>query len=98
MIHLEGQELETGENAHAAFVRLRKPSNSRTLWIGAISINQEELAERGNLVAQMRYICGCAERVLVWLGDTPRGTDPMRSLQTRIFSLGNNLALWIIQK
>jgi hypothetical protein len=56
MIHLEGQELETGENAHAAFVRLRKPSISRTLWIGAISINQGELAERGNRVAQMRYI------------------------------------------
>jgi hypothetical protein len=41
---------------------------SRTLWIDAICINQEDVNERNHQVAQMQEIYAGAQEVVVWLG------------------------------
>jgi len=56
-----------GENLHEALVHLRVMED-RTLWIDAICINQDDLAEKQYQVGLMDFIYHRAERVLVWLG------------------------------
>lgn len=57
------------DNLYAALRRLRKVSESRTLWIDAICINQADLEERAYQVMQMGTIYQSAARTVVWLGN-----------------------------
>ncbi|KAH6699714.1 heterokaryon incompatibility protein-domain-containing protein [Leptodontidium sp. MPI-SDFR-AT-0119] len=57
-------------NLFVALRRLRRTNKTRTLWIDAVCINQQDLHEKGNQLAMMDRIYKQASRVLVWLGDT----------------------------
>lgn len=55
-------------NLEQALRYLRLTSTSRTLWIDAICINQEDDDEKSNQLPLMRDIFSGATQVLIWLG------------------------------
>lgn len=80
------QELEDGHlclngtivaikgNLRDALRRLRRGTEIRVLWVDALCINQEDLAERSAQVAIMSQIYSSASQVVMWVGeDTPEG-------------------------
>ena len=44
------------------------PDEVHLLWIDAVCVNQQDLAERSAQVILMRYVYGSAAHVIVWLG------------------------------
>lgn len=68
-ILLNGQRFQVGENLWLALYRLRHMVNSQTFWIDAISINQNDEAEKAIQIRQMGNIYSQASTVLAWLGD-----------------------------
>ncbi|KAL1641381.1 hypothetical protein SLS58_006082 [Diplodia intermedia] len=71
-ISLQGFQHNVTKNLAQALRRLRERDRIVTLWIDALSINQEDSSERGSQVQAMRDIYENAEEVLVYLGE-PRG-------------------------
>jgi hypothetical protein len=67
--HPADKELIVGENCYDALRRLRLGHMDRLLWIDAICINQEDLAERAHQVRIMADIFSCASGVVVFLGE-----------------------------
>ncbi|RMZ87455.1 hypothetical protein DV736_g5315, partial [Chaetothyriales sp. CBS 134916] len=81
VISLDGQEFRIQRNLWLFLRQLRRYGH-RYLWVDAISINQNDLVERGQQVQLMNRIYPSAARVLVWLGDEADGSDPaLRFLQ-----------------
>jgi hypothetical protein len=70
-----GFPLPVTANLHAALSQLRDRHLARTLWVDAICINQDDLAEREQQVRLMPGIYYKANRVLVWLGDASDAGD-----------------------
>lgn len=71
------------ENLDAALRQLRHNSESRTLWVDAICINQRNTTERNQQVTQMRKIYEQSERVDVWLGPgTESSSNTLRLLES----------------
>ena len=58
-------------NLDAALRHIRYRTRSRVLWVDAICINQDDLAERGQQVQQMRRIYELCTADVAWLGPTP---------------------------
>ncbi|KAG8166194.1 hypothetical protein KVR01_004746 [Diaporthe batatas] len=54
---------------------LRLQDAARTLWIDAICIDQQNVAERSEQVGKMGQIYSSATRVLVWLGPASLDSD-----------------------
>ncbi|KAK8108120.1 uncharacterized protein PG998_010133 [Apiospora kogelbergensis] len=67
-IILDGVSVSVTENLYFALECLRQRSCDRIMWIDAICINQSDLDERQNQVAQMDAIYKQATEVVVWLG------------------------------
>jgi hypothetical protein len=67
-ILLDGQPTSITRNLWTALKYIRKSGTSRTLWIDAICINQNDMHERNEQVRQMGQIYSQASRVLIWLG------------------------------
>lgn len=63
------RKLFVGENCHNALQQLRLQREDRLLWIDAICINQENLAERASQVRIMDKIFDRASGVMVCLGE-----------------------------
>ncbi|RYP33036.1 hypothetical protein DL767_004947 [Monosporascus sp. MG133] len=63
------------ENLDAALRHLRRTGGSRTLWIDAICIDQNNVAERGHQVSMMRNVYARASEVLIWLGPEEDDSD-----------------------
>lgn len=66
-------------NLGLALRRLRRTNTTRTLWVDATCINQDDADERSEQVQQMGTIFASAARVLVWLGEEEQ---PGRAAQT----------------
>ncbi|KAK3711180.1 hypothetical protein LTR37_009773 [Vermiconidia calcicola] len=68
------------DNLFRALKRLRGHLLSRTLWIDAICINQDDGSEKSSQVQMMGRIYKSATTVLVWLGEysDPSSSDPWR--------------------
>lgn len=64
----DGKLLNITPNLHAALKALRLPYQSRSIWVDAISINQNDIGKRSAQVKEMLGIYGRAVRVIVWLG------------------------------
>lgn len=60
------------ENLYHALHQLRLDITSRTLWVDAISLNQNDVPERNHQVQQMKRIYESAHLTLVWLGQPQR--------------------------
>jgi hypothetical protein len=71
-ISCEGKTLRVTTNLLAALKRLR-PTNSppRLMWIDALCINQDDLAERSEQVELMADIYRHAGKTSVWIGEAP---------------------------
>ncbi|KAE8442021.1 hypothetical protein EG329_003922 [Mollisiaceae sp. DMI_Dod_QoI] len=67
-VECNGARLHVHANLKAALEVIRSPARSRTLWIDAICINQEDITERGRQVVLMTEIYQEARTVLMWLG------------------------------
>lgn len=76
-ITVNGEPTKVTKNLYEALVAVRVPWSSRSLWVDAICINQEDMEERSNQVAMMASVYRHASRVLIWLGhDDPEYVDP----------------------
>jgi hypothetical protein len=79
LLLVDGQELNIRTNLWSALWHLREDmrrsskcldmrSFPQYMWIDAICINQDDIAERNHQVQLMRQVFGYASEVLVWLG------------------------------
>lgn len=68
VILCQGLRMTVTENLYSALIRLRKIEGSRSLWVDAICINQEDTDERTQQVQLMGQIYRQCEQCLVWLG------------------------------
>lgn len=74
-ITLNECNLNVTKNLHAALIHLRNRQLERTLWVDAISIDQNNMDEKSEQIPLMRSIYAQAERVLVWLGEAIEDGD-----------------------
>ncbi|KAK3706185.1 hypothetical protein LTR37_012886 [Vermiconidia calcicola] len=79
-ITIDGRILPITANLYGALLRLRG-SQSRTLWIDAICINQDDDYERSAQVSVMRQIYERAEHVVIWLGEESVTEDGRISME-----------------
>ncbi|KAI0509646.1 heterokaryon incompatibility protein-domain-containing protein [Xylaria bambusicola] len=75
LIWCNGKPFPVTRNLESALRRLRQSRGNRLLWIDAICINQDDLAERAYQVNLMRHIYKNAERVLIWLGEDSEDSE-----------------------
>ena len=69
-------------NLGNAMKRMRDESQGRWIWIDAICINMDDLAERNAQISLMRTIFSKASRVIVWLGEpSPRDLPAIETLK-----------------
>ena len=63
--------IPTGMNLRLALRSLRLPRRTRTIWIDAVCIDQDNLEEKSSQVSFMRDIYAHAQQLLIWLGEWP---------------------------
>ena len=68
-MELDGQFLDVPLNATRALRDLRDSVRSRSLWIDAVCINQDDKPERASQILFMSYIYSFADLTYVWLGN-----------------------------
>ncbi|KAK8133330.1 hypothetical protein PG999_001503 [Apiospora kogelbergensis] len=69
-VAIDGKLLGVTANLYTLLCNLRASKEDTLLWIDAVCINQEDLAERSHQVAMMRQIYEHCREDLVWLGPT----------------------------
>ncbi|KAI0433017.1 heterokaryon incompatibility protein-domain-containing protein [Xylaria sp. FL1042] len=74
-IFINGKRRTVGENLEFALSHLRYDDRSRTLWVDAICINQDDISERNSQVRLMGTIYSRASGVLAWLGPEYNDSD-----------------------
>ncbi|KXT12044.1 hypothetical protein AC579_4683 [Pseudocercospora musae] len=86
---LDGQSFRAPHTSIAAVRRIRLVKERRTIWIDAICINQQDIAERNSQVALMGTIYRKASRNLVFLGDDEQSVaeETVKSLRTKVRDL-----------
>ncbi|OCL07607.1 HET-domain-containing protein, partial [Glonium stellatum] len=67
-ISVNGEPFHVGKNLFSALGVLCHPDTTRTIWIDAICINQNDRKEKGHQVEMMREIYSRSIRAIVWLG------------------------------
>ncbi|KAF5964064.1 heterokaryon incompatibility protein [Fusarium bulbicola] len=67
-IMVDGKILSITESLYEALWYLRRPDEDRMLWVDALSIDQNNIKERGHQVNRMGEIYEKADRVIIWLG------------------------------
>jgi hypothetical protein len=68
-IFVGGCHLDVPANAKLVLRRLRHAKRSRTIWIDAICVNQDDNDDKGHQVARMAKIYSNTRRNLAWLGE-----------------------------
>ncbi|KAL9110075.1 MAG: hypothetical protein Q9227_005414 [Pyrenula ochraceoflavens] len=61
-------DISLHKNLYDALIGLRNPTSERTLWVDAISINQNDTHEKNVQVRAMHNIYRAASNVIIWLG------------------------------
>ncbi|KAK3628383.1 hypothetical protein LTR56_018651 [Elasticomyces elasticus] len=69
----EGEVLPVTQSAEEAIRRFRLPNKTRTLWVDAICIRQQDDEERSQQVSIMARIYKSATALLIWLGNDSAG-------------------------
>ncbi|MCJ1254829.1 hypothetical protein MMC24_002645 [Lignoscripta atroalba] len=85
-VQCNGYTLPVTQNLHAALVWLRQYP-IQYYWIDAISINQQDNAERSQQVKIMKSIYQEAKGVPVWLGEEDEDTGPAIDLIDKLAKL-----------
>lgn len=65
----EGQTLAITSNLDAALRHIRDRKLARSLWIDAVSINQEDYVEKSQQIPLMWRVYSDADEVLAWVGE-----------------------------
>jgi hypothetical protein len=73
-IQLHGKVTLVSENLYLALLHLRKRGET-LIWVDALCINQEDLAERARQVSHMEEVYRRASLVWVWLGDSDESSE-----------------------
>lgn len=77
-INVNGHDLLVTENCKRALLMLRREVEIRgeteNIWIDAICINQQDIAERSQQVPLMRDIYWNCQALIIWLGPEDEGT------------------------
>lgn len=68
-IYVDGLRVSVTRNLHSALMHLRDPHRPRTLWVDALSVNQNDLDERDEQLRIMGFIYSNARKVVIYLGD-----------------------------
>ena len=91
-ISLNGQPFGVTANLETALRHLQLSSDIRTLWIDALSIDQNDEIEKSEQVQQMGQIYSRANKVIAWLGpaeeDSDLAVDWIVRFGTRSYELG----------
>lgn len=77
-IQINDEPFSVGDNLYQALRQLRRSQRiiqGLRMWIDAICINQDDLAERSREVARMRDIYAHAWQVVIWLGPEADQSD-----------------------
>ncbi|KAM0263917.1 hypothetical protein ACHAQJ_000952 [Trichoderma viride] len=61
-------DIRITKNLHSALCSLRRPTEILVLWVDAVCIDQQNITERNNQVANFPKTYAGADSVLVWLG------------------------------
>ena len=85
-IKLNGTNFDATVNLEEGLRALRKPDQSRILWVDAVCINQKDVQEQSQQVQMMWSIYKAAESVVVWLG--PEEQDSAEAMTS--FATGAN--------
>jgi len=72
-------------NLAVALKHLRRRDRTRILWVDAICINQNDVAEKTAQVGLMSYIYRQADRVLIWMGPAQHRSDWVLSHVNNLF-------------
>jgi hypothetical protein len=67
-IMMNGRSISVRENLWWALRHLQLEDSRRVIWIDALCINQQDMAERNHQVAQMGQIYRAATRCVAWIG------------------------------
>jgi hypothetical protein len=71
-----GKEVIVTENCEVALRHLRQTDKPRALWVDAICINQDSVAERSQQVNLMGDLYKLSARTIIWLGkDDPKTSN-----------------------
>jgi hypothetical protein len=68
-ISVDGRKFQVTRNLFVALSHLRNESRDRLLWIDALCINQQDIAERSSQISQMAFLFHRADSVIAWLGE-----------------------------
>ncbi|KAI1447756.1 heterokaryon incompatibility protein-domain-containing protein [Annulohypoxylon stygium] len=68
-IELDGRKVGVTKNLHVLLHRLRRKSETRSVWIDQLCINQKDNEERSIQVRLMRQIYSTCSRGLIWFGE-----------------------------
>ncbi|KAH7123192.1 heterokaryon incompatibility protein-domain-containing protein [Dactylonectria macrodidyma] len=74
-MHVNGKRFHLRPNLFSALQAMRNAKTPRTIWVDAISINQNDISERNDQVRQMNDIYSKAEVVNVWLGESTESSE-----------------------
>lgn len=90
IVKLEGHAFPITSNLEIALRHLRHETETRTLWVDAISINQIDDNEKSHQVREMTSIYQSASRVLIWLGEEKDDSDLAMNIVQSIGATGFN--------
>lgn len=92
-ITVNGENFMVTSNLAGALRSLRETSTRRAklawVWIDALCINQQDIAERDQQVRRMKSIYQNAYEVVVWLGDYDEPTDDTTSYSKSRWGIDN---------
>jgi hypothetical protein len=74
-VAVNGYRLEVTKNLEIALRHLRLIDDTKTLWIDALCIDQNNILERNQQVQLMAQIYATATETIVWLGPAADGSD-----------------------
>ena len=82
-LSIDGQTKLITQNLFEGLLRLRADAwpSPRRLWVDVVCINQSDVEERSQQVAQMGAVYKCARRTVVWLGEGETAQEDLNMLQ-----------------
>lgn len=84
-ITCQGCELDITDNCRDALLALRDQFGGLLIWVDAICINQDDMAEKSHQIQLCGEIYSCSKTVYVWLGkddDNGSAAEAMERLKT----------------